>query len=673
MPVQKPKWLDIHLLNRLRREAENHPSRQRYIQTLGRHKAFYRGSNLIVPLDEMGDDMELDEGHAVARQNKIKETVDKIGSIFMKNSPMVRRWPYHPEDADLTDDIDALYQDAWVSSKGQFVMRNMLQEAEVCGLSVGKIYWNSMDRSYDKEGGIAIEKLAPGAVLFDPWASNDHRGHDVGYIFHTSQQPAGYLLAKYGKEAEIAMHLRTSRGRSSKKLATRTMEELAEGTGGTSDGEETKGRQGYHEVVEAWIFPQAIQTSELIGGNAIPDDEYKYGMVVTVINDRIVRVMKNPFVKTKRAQRMDETGTPTIESVEIGHKRHPFVPMYWGRTTDPRGLGEYSFYDCVGMVESMIALQVNINALRRNIAINARTIANPVVAVNEDALDAPLQSLLWSPGQIYRIASGFKADEAIQILQGAQMPQYVFDMLLNDIGEIAKTAGLEPGVVGLFPTGGGTSHTPGLTIGSLQEAAFGPLWVYVAELSAALLDIAVLYDGLIQQYYTPNRYLTVSSAGEAKHVQFSTRHITANFRRQVVDGATTPLYDMEKQTRVNEVVSIVNEAIIAQLQGPQPRLLEVAIAHVEALNFPWAYQFQQILQQALKESQQVQQMMAQAAMMQQQPGQEALPQGQQEGGQQPPSQPQGGQPQSLDEGNIIDMMAEIEGRPPEEIAMELAG
>lgn len=659
MAVEKPKWLTTQLLDRLRHEAEEHPSRRKYINNLKEYELFYRGNKLIVPLDEMGDDMELDEGHAVARQNKIKEVVDKVGSIFMKNDPVVRRWPYRPEDAMLADDVDALYHDAWKTSHAQLVSRNMLQEAEISGLSMGKIYWNAMDRSYDRRGNVAIEKLSPGSVLVDPWASNEHRGLDAGYIFHTTEQPVGYLIAKYGKEAEAALNLRSSKSVSGKRKRNRIMEMLGKSlASGTTGAEETRGRQGYQEVVEAWLFPQAIQSSGLIGGDKVRDDEYPYGIVVTLINNHIVRVMANPFVKTSRVETRDTNGIPTTERVKVGHHRHPFVPLYWCRVSDPDGKGQYGFYDCMGMVENMISLQININALRRNIAINARTIANPVVAVNEDALSSPLGSLMWTPGQILRINANFSAAEAIQILRGEQMPQYVMDMVSNDITEIAKTAGLEPGVVGLFPQAGGTSHTPGLTIGSLQEAAFGPLWVYVGELAMALLDMSVLYDGLIQQYYEPGRYLTVNKAGMSHYVEFSTRHITANFRRQVIDGATTPLYDMEKQQRVNDVVAIVNNALSAQMQIPQPRILEVAIAHLEALNFPWAYQFKQILEQALQETKRNQQAMAQQAAIQQ--GQPAGAGGQE----QPismPSNPSGGQPKSLDI-NMADMMARIQAQ-----------
>jgi hypothetical protein len=171
---------------------------------------------------------------------------------------------------------------------------------------------------------------------------------------------------------------------------------------------------------------------------------------------------------------------------------------------------------------------------------------------------------MWTPGQIHIINQHYSASEAIQILQGAPMPEFVFNMLMNDVQAIEKSIGLEPGVIGLFPQAGGTSHTPGVTVGALQEAAFGPLWVYVAELAAALLDASILFDGLIQQKYKPSRYMTVSNFGVPRQVQLTDRHITANFRRGIIQGATTPLADIDKQERVNAVVAIATNAIASQ-------------------------------------------------------------------------------------------------------------
>jgi len=614
MPSEKiPDWLDISFLRSLKQEAEQHSSRSHYMRTQRRHYGAYEGSSLVVPVAEY-DDMEIDEHHSVARYNKIKEVVGKISSIFMKNVPVVRRWPNNPQsenDGELADDMDALYLDAWENAGAQFVARNMLKEAQITGLSIGKIYWDALDRTFDNNGSIAIEKLSPGSILMDPWASNEKRGQDIGFAFHFTEAPIGLLSDKYGAKAEKALGIASKRGRQTKKsggggVFKRTKDLIARG-GGAAGAEGLHGthqtRKGYAAVTEVWLFPQIIQASSLVSGEKITDDKFKYGMVVTVIEEEIVWIQKNPFAETRRVASVDELGQPAGKSVTVGHRRHPFVPLWWSRTADRHGHGRHGFYDCMGMVEPMIPIQTNINALRRIISINARTIANPSVAVNEDAIRGAVHDLMFLPSQILQVNEQYSASEAIQILQGAPLPAFVFEMLASELRNIEAVAGLEPGVIGLFPQAGGTSHTPGVAIGALQEAAFGPLWIYVAELAAALLDASIHFDGLIQQKYKTSRYSTVSNFGVPRQVQLSDRHITAQFRRGIIQGATTPLADIDKQQRVNEVVAIATNAIASQ----SPAIMQLGIAHIQALDFPWAHQFQQILEAELQKTLQIQQ------------------------------------------------------------------
>lgn len=610
MPSEKiPQWLDISFLRDLRQEAEAHHSRIHYVRTQVRHYRAYEGSTLVVPVSEF-DDMEIDESQSVARYNKIKEVVGKISSIFMKNVPVVRRWPNNPQspdDGELADDMDALYLAAWEDSGAQFVIRNMLQEAQITGLSIGKVYWNALDRKFDNNGSIAIEKLSPGSVLFDPWATNEQHGLDAGFIFHFTEVPIGLLKDKYGMKAEKALGIAAKRGKKPKGGILAKTKELIKRGGPTESSGHLYGthntRKGYAAVTEVWLFPQIIQANNLVSGEKIADDKYKYGMVITVIEDEIVWLKKNPFVETRSVQSTDAIGQRVNKSVTIGHRRHPFLSLYWSRTADRHGDGRHGFYDCAGMVESMIPIQNNINALRRIISINARTIANPSAAVNEDALRSPVENLLWLPSQIHIVNENYSASDAIQILQGAPLPAFVFEMLASELHNIEAVVGLEPGVIGLFPQAGGTSHTPGVAIGALQEAAFGPLWAYVAELAATLLDASILFDGLIQQKYKASRYMTVSNFGVPRQIQLTDRHITAQFRRGIIQGATTPLADIDKQQRVNEVVAIVTNAVASQI----PALMQLGIAHIQALDFPWAHQFQQILEGELQKTLQIQQ------------------------------------------------------------------
>lgn len=626
--MELPKWLTIEFLDRLDSEAETHPSASRYRRSIPRWYGWYRKNTLLAPVEEY-DDMEIDEGEAVARKNVIYQTINEVESIFLKNYPVVRRTPLgqHPEDADLADDIDAMWLSSWQETHGQDVLASMLQQAAITGLSVSKIFWDPSNLLRDKKGEIGVRVMEPGSIRFDPLATNTHRGLDCRYIIHTSKELPGVLIRRYKDEAEIAMGLRDKKGRRVKQskggvvsMLGMTAKELTRSWGRKEDD---TGNDERIEVHEYWLNSAVASDNQLVTGDDVKRGEYPYGLVVTRINNHIVKFRGNPFVKRRATTEPDEYGVMKEKRAEIGHRRHPFVLLYWSRTADAKGYP--GIYDCEGMVEPMIPMQYNLDATRRNIAINARTTANPVIAINEDAIDKPVVTLQWGAGEIIPIQRNYDTSKAITIYPGTPLPSYIHDMVLQEEVGMKEIAGLKAGVVGLFPTGGGTSHTPPMTIGSLQEAAFGPLWRYVRELSNTLHDMSVLYDGLIQQFYSTGMYDAVSPFGAERQIEWTDRHITANFKRLVVAGATTPVYDLEKRARINEVVIIANQAVM----GQNPTVLQIAIAQLQAMDDPWVYQFVQILQKELQRLTQMQQELTQMgteAYQGAQAAQQALPQ-----------------------------------------------
>jgi len=651
-----PKWLTVDFLNNILSEGKEDTERQNFLKNAAHCNRWYFGENGLVPMEEF-DDMTISEGQATARLNKTKQTIDKTGSILLKNDPIVRRWPLLEGDSELADQMDAMWLQSWDDTHGQDVLASMLQEAQIIGMSTCKIHWNPLDIRTNKYGQIAIEKLAPASIIFDPKASNTHRLQDCRYIIHHTKPPLQWFLERYKDEGAIALGLKSSGGKKSTNFIRAIGNYVKDFVSreGTGDHDHPT-----VDVYEFWIWPHTMYASQLVSGDDIKPNEFPYGLVATMTNNTILKskVMPNPFVAKKRVETTDEYGYPMRETKEIGHRRHPFTPLYWMRTADREGKGVYGAYNCMGAVEQMISLQFNVNACRRNIAINARTIANNTIAARKGAIENPLDTIKFENGQILEIADNYPLNESFQVIQGTPMPQQVFELVMNDMGEIEKAAGLEPGVVGLFPPGG-TSHTPAMTIGSLQESAFGPLWVYVREISNALLDISVLYDGLIQQKYPPDRYMTVSRTGERYFVEWTDRHITANFKRRIVNGSTTPLFDVEKDERMTNVSSIAMQAVMTD----NPIIIQLAIAQIEAMNYPWAYQFIQILKDHLQKLTQMQQGMQMLGAMglaqgntgqQMSPEQQALPPGEEE----------------TDYSGLEDLSSEM-GISPEELMMGL--
>jgi hypothetical protein len=649
MKMKLPKWVSVELLNQLIGEADDDSSRARYLNSIPRMTGYYFGYTDIA--DMLGLTEEEDD-ELIAKLNKIPEVVDKVNSIFLKNDPIVQRWPYRYEDADLVDDMDVQFADAWEGTRGQHVVRSMLNEAQLIGLSVGKVIWNPFNTEKHPEGEIMLTKLAPGSVRFDPEASNMHRARDCRYIIHTTRQFPSYVADRYKTEGKKAVGMLPSQNGSTKvgrmlNMGKDVLRKYVVGQG-TGRSDEADGKIDVHEF---WLFPNCMYRSELVSGEDLSmDKEYEYGLVVTMANDHIVRAIANPFVRKRRLLTEDENGFRVRRSVTLGHRRHPFTPLYWARTTDREGKGKYNIYDCRGMVENAISLVININNLRSNMAKNAQSVANPTIAVNEDSLTEGVQNMTWQPGQFIRIKQNYMPDQALTILKGGQMPPEVHQMVIEDVQSVERTMGLEPGVVGMFPSG--TSHLPGISVGALQEAAFGPLWVYVAELSACLLDQSVLYDGLIQLKYKPGRYMMVSKQGEQRFVEWTNRHITAQFKRRIVGGSTTPIYDMDRETKVANVVAICNNAVVAQ----NPTIIQVAIEHIKALRWPWGDAFIQLLQTELQRLQQLQGLQAldSVAAMAQERGQLGQPAGL------PPAQGQ-------DNFEVFDQLAQESGRTPEQV------
>lgn len=598
-----PRWLTPDLINKMRDLSTSNRSRQEYLKNAKRFYEWYRAKSFLAPLDEF-DDMTISDRQATARRNVIGETVDEMSSLFLKNKPVVRRWPYLARNAALSDDLDAMSLFEWDMAHGHSVFRSLMEDAQITGLGTAKILWSPKAVAFDRQGRVMMETLTPGTVYVDPRASNQLRGTDARFILHIMWKPEDELVARYGKDAAIALGWPSQR-RGKKRwwdsmadaMSGYDREETArlspKGDGGDErEGGSQEDLTPLAEVVEAWIFPQSIYVGELTTGDDVMISEYPYGLVATMIEDKIVRVRSNPFRKSRRLSLPNEYGTEVERRVQVGHGRHPFVHLWWKRISDLQG--NRRFYDCMGMVEWAILMQFNLNALRRNIAQNSRTISNPPIAAQEDALDMPLSDLTLPPNQIIRVRAGRRLDEAIKILQPGAMPAQVFDLVRADMEAIKAQAGLKMGVTSLFPEpAGGTSHTPPATFGTLQEAAFTPLWRYVEEIGYSLSDIFRLVDGLIQLKCRAGSYLATTRRGIQTQVEWTGQHAAAQFRYEVVAGATTPLYDLEKQTRGAQIVEITNAA----LDSGDPRKLRTAIIYLRDLNFPWAQEYIQVLEE----------------------------------------------------------------------------
>lgn len=620
-------WITIEYLGMLKQESENHISRTNYLTRARRGWQWYKKRAGLAPIEEF-DDEEVPAHHATSRDNVIKEAVDEYLSIALKNDPIVRRYPHYPGDADLVDDIDKASLAAWRQARIRQVLATMQKEALIAGLSVGKVYWDIHRKR------IAMEKINPDSLFIDPFANNDLRLTDVRYIIQKTRQRIDVVLRRYGVEAEIALGLRDAKGRTPKQkskfsqvlarfanMPKEVLNRMVTG-GGQNNSEEIA--DAFLDVYEFWIFPVVPNDVRLVSGDTKLDDAgYPYGVVVTTIEDRIVKTRANPYVKNATRITMDDRGLPKSERIKIGPMRHPYCPLFWDRVSDDDGNNR--IYDCMGMVEQMIPMQFQLDAIRRNVSVHVRTTANPWGLIDQDMLDIPAEEITQRPGELIPAKNlGIRGiSDAIYINNGAQMPNEVFAWMDRMAPEMKQRVGLRAGVTGGFPQPG-TSHTPAMTIGALQEAAFTPLYEHINELSETIKDISVLMDGLMQMFYTVGDYMNVSEQGAQRFVQWSQRHVVANFRREVVAAATTSMFDMDKHNRLAEIAAVTNEALLQQ----NPQLIQSTIYLLVNMDYPWAFDWVQLLQQELQRLQQQQQELQQLGALGLMQGQGAIPEGQ---------------------------------------------
>lgn len=667
-------WITPEYLNDLKTESESHVSRVNYISTARRCQRWYKKRIGLVPIDDF-DDMEVSAQHATTRDNIIKETVDEALSIFLKNDPVIRRYPHHPQDADLVDDVDALYLSAWRNNGARTVVSSALRESLITGMSTVEVFWDV------KRKKIAFEKIDPSSIFYDPFSSNDMRAQDCRYIIKKSRQRIDVVLRRYGTEGEIALGFREPQGRKARKakfsqimsrFASKPKEWLNRYIVPGSSGNSEEIADPFIDVYEYWIFPVVPNDMSLVTGDAnLNDAGYPYGVVVTMIEDYIIRHngkngRKNPFAGTAKRKVVDQNGRLDTESVKIGSMRHPFCLFYWDRLSDVDGNNR--IYECMGMAEQMIPMQFNQDALRRLIYINLKTVAMPGGIVKEDDLAIPLTEITREPGALITVKeTGRPVGDSLQLFNGQQMPNEIFQMLGSDGQNMKIRVGMRPGVTGQTPPQG-TSHTPAMTLGLAQDAAFTPLWEHVKELGYALEDMSVLMDGLMQQFYKPGDFNDVSEHGEMRFVEWTQRHITANFRREVVAAANTSFFDMDKMSRLAEITAISNEALMSQ----NPDLIQSAISLLVNTGYPDAYDWIQQLRNKLQQLQvQQQELQALGAAGLSQQAVQGIP-GATPGGGAAPQQAEAGGELSDEELAGLSELAAATGMPEEELIKALS-
>lgn len=601
-------WLTVEHLLDLKKTSEDHPDRILYVNNAARFWRHFRSSNeWWVPMDEV-DDMNLNERGALSRNNIINRSAKELNSLILKNDPVVILHPRNPSDSDLSDTMDDILMAAWRNSGAKKVLRSTELEAQVTGMGVMKIGWNPGNLKLGAEGDVILTKREYGNIWFDPFATNEKNGDDCAFIIDRTYQTPEAILAMYGEKGAKALGVKlTTVGRPRKTLLgylETFKEKFTNAIRGYDNDQNAVDRR--IPVYEFWLFTADIMYQLSTGLSEKKEKLYPYGVVATLIDDEIVRTIENPFAGKRRVKFTQEYGEETSNSVDVGHRKHPFVIDYWWRTANAEGRN--GIYCCEGSVVQQVPLQYAYNKLRRNTEINAETIANPNFFYLADAIEMEETNITLGPAEGIPINpkyAGGGINNAIQFNNGKEIPMGVFNMLIDTKNDIEAAAGLKPGMVGNQPLG--TSHTSGDAIGMMQESAYSSMWAPTDELNECLYELAFRYLGLIQQFYRQGRFIDVSDpvVGQERFVEFNQRLIAAAFSLQVVSGTTTPMYDVGRVQWQKEIKAEVDMALDT---GSIDRM-KSCLVYLANLRLPYVANWMQLLKQKIEEQTAIQEQM----------------------------------------------------------------
>ena len=116
-------WITVDILNAMLHEVDEHPSRVRYIDNVRRGILHYSATyEWYVPNSEF-EDVNISDDNPTCRENHIRKTVDEVGSVLLKNDPVVRTHPHRAENAALSNDMDEILLAAWRAARTQTTLR----------------------------------------------------------------------------------------------------------------------------------------------------------------------------------------------------------------------------------------------------------------------------------------------------------------------------------------------------------------------------------------------------------------------------------------------------------------------------------------------------------------------------------------------------------------------
>lgn len=593
-------------------ESETSDARKAFIDRSKKFWKLYRQEEWWIPSEE-ADAYEGDR--PVSIENILFPTVETLVSVFLKNVPTVQIEPFKPSDYDLTHEQNKHITYAMRESGFIPKLRDGSRNCWITGMQLYQTGWDASKTAVYGNGECNFQAMPHEDVFLDPLPGLSDV-QQSRYVIFRYWRPIDMLLEKFGDAAAEVLGFRKRRGRPGGRgryiISDEEASAILGGNRTTNDDEDWPSiydpRGELLPLYECWFrSTDPRDTGDSVTNEALTTSRFK---VAYLLNGSIVREAKpNPFRKYKRAERVVDEDIGPRRRIPIGHGEVPLIRQVAYAVKDEHGRD--GLYQAMGVLEQLEALQWDINDLSRQMMINARTIANPPVIVNQDDLVYPNvgEQVTLYPGAKFVVSGNRPISETIRIENPGSIP--AFTQYLHQQKHLLKTqiSGVKEFVAGDLHKG--TSHTTAEGTSLVSEASFSMMWTLIQNMELAMEGVVRHFSGLMQLFYRPGRYTNLSMNGEAVFTEWTSRNAQGEFDYTVISGTSTPLQDVERIRHLTFALQVVQPV----LENPTPDNIRIALMTLESSNLPWTYEFVQYLRKRLEEVEQQEQLAQQSELL----------------------------------------------------------
>jgi len=547
----------------------------------------------------------------ISTENILFPTVETLVSVLFKNLPIVQLDPYKNSDYDLIFEQNKHLMYAMGEADLQEKMRDGSRECFIAGMCTYMTGWDASKIDIYDNGDCYFKPLPPQDMFLDPMPGIKNL-QDSRFAIVRHWVPFEVLMERFGGKAgeAIGAEIKDGSGRSRFLLPT---EEVTKMVRGGLQNPNTQGRDSddsqalsdlfdpkgsLYPLYECWFKSRGIHESKDSDGIKKYKRNDVLPKVAYLLNGNVINGPKsNIFRKYKSlpqeidGEQVADTGTRTIP---VGHGQYPFVNQIAYQV-----IGDNyrpSLYSVMGVIEQLESLQFDINVLSQQEIINATTIANPMVIIDEKEVVSPkADRLKWIPGGKIVVRGTKPLDEAVHVQNPGTVAPFATQTRARKHNLVSQISGVKDFVSGDIRVG--TSHTTAEGMGLVSEASFSQLHTLIFNTDKAMEGIVKQFAGLQQLFYKVGRSINLTIDGQSTHAEWSSRNIYAEFKYSIISGTSTPLQDIERQRNV----TLANEIVKGAVQEPTANTVRLAVMTLEDMKLPWTHNQLSFLKRLLED------------------------------------------------------------------------